>query len=202
MREDIYFATNRLTISNEESGGRTITPNAECGIERAELLELFKRNHHITLLAADEAEAERVLRAFAAQFSYVVAAGGVVEREDGRILMIFRNGRWDLPKGHWEEGESIEECAVREVEEESGVGGITLGKEVARTLHAYYLHGRWELKRTHWYAMSSSHSSPLYPQTEEGIERAEWLSREEVAKSLTGSFPTIVDVMRNFYSSK
>lgn len=200
MRREIYFATKRLTITTEPDGGYVAAPDPTYGIERESLMELFERYNWVTLLASSDEDGERIFDAFAQQFKMVIAAGGIVQRSDRSILMIFRNGRWDLPKGHWEVGETIEECAVREVMEESGVTRVTIGEPICQTLHAYYMHDEWELKRTHWFAMQSDHASALDPQREEGIMRAEWLSLNEVSRSISDSFPTIVDVLRGFYS--
>ncbi|MFI3259879.1 MAG: NUDIX domain-containing protein [Rikenellaceae bacterium] len=202
MKKEIYFTTHRLTISSEPSNGFRLSPDPDCGVQRSRLSDLFHSHHAVSVRTTDDAHTEEVYHRFAQQYTEVLAAGGVVERSDGRILMIYRNGRWDLPKGHWEEGESIEECAVREVEEESGVGGITLGRKLCETTHAYYLRGKWELKTTHWYAMHSDDDSPLTPQVEEGIERAEWIEAEDVEEISKGSFPTIKDVLSAFYPNK
>ncbi len=202
MRIDIYFATNRLSISTTSLGGYEIAPDPECGIDRSKLLILFVKHHTVTLLVNSDEEARAVYDTFLKQFTPVLAAGGVVQRMDRSILMIFRNGRWDLPKGHWEEGETIEECAVREVMEESGVSGLKVKGEICKTLNAYYLRGVWELKETHWYAMQSSHTAPLTPQADEGIELAEWLSFNEIKRSVSDSYPTIIEVLRGFYSNE
>lgn len=194
MKLDIFFATNRFTISTTPTDDHTITPQGEYGVARTDLQGIFSRNSAVTLLTT-ESEFERCYENFARQFIPVTAAGGVVERGDGKILMIYRNKRWDLPKGHWEEGETIEKCAVREVEEETGVVVATLGTKICETLHGYYLRNKWELKRTHWYNMTSDDTTPLTPQQEEGIERAEWLTPDEITRSIAGSFPTIQRVM-------
>ncbi len=197
MNIDIYFATDRLTItSTRDMGGYEIAADPSVGIERSALIELFHQHKWVTIITDD---IEECYANFATQFTEVVAAGGVVERDDERLLMIHRNGRWDLPKGHWEAGETIEECAVREVEEESGVGNITLGEKICDTLHSYYMKGRWELKCTEWYAMTSDDKNPLTPQTEEGIDRAEWLTRYEVDLAIKESFPTIQTVMSHYF---
>ncbi len=199
MDIDIYFATDRLTItSTRDLGGYELTPTPTTAIDRTELLELFRSHKWVVLTTTSDADSLAVFDNFASQFTAVTAAGGVVERDDDRILMIHRNGRWDLPKGHWEDGETIEECAIREVEEESGVSGISLVAKICSTLHAYYMNGRWELKRTEWYSMRSDDHTPLTPQTEEGIERAEWLTEYEVELAVEGSFPTIRDVIDRY----
>lgn len=191
---DIYFATKRLTISDKANCDKTIRVTDPSTLSREELLALVDIHPHITLLCDDT---ERCFEAVTALFIPVVAAGGVVQNDKGQALMIHRNGRYDLPKGHWEEGETIEECAIREVMEETGVEGITLGKKICETLHAYHMHGRWELKRTHWYEMQSSFNKPLTPQNEEGIDSAEWIELSQLEATTKESFPTIQNVIAN-----
>ena len=135
--------------------------------------------------------------AFAEQMEWVEAAGGVVENEQGEVIMIRRNERWDLPKGHRELGESFAECAAREAEEETGVKVSEVGELLATTLHAYNIYGHWELKHTAWYAMCGN-SSELLPQREEGIVQALWVARDEITERIKNSFPTIKEVFAAF----
>ncbi len=191
---NIYFATKCLTISNKTNSDKVIRITDPSTISRDELLALIDIHPHVTLLCDDE---EQCFKAVSSLFIPVVAAGGVVLNDQNQALMIHRNGRYDLPKGHWEEGETIEECAIREVMEETGVEGITLGDKICETLHAYNMHGRWELKRTHWYKMQSNFNKPLTPQNEEGIDRAEWIDQSKFETTIKESFPTIQNVIAN-----
>mgnify|MGYP000760544428 FL=1 len=134
---------------------------------------------------------EQAFSLFRQEFAAVEAAGGVVVNDRGEYLMIHRNGRWDLPKGHVEPGESTAECAVREVAEETGAVGAEVVRFLCRTLHAYYMHGRWELKATHWFEMRVSSSRALKPQREEGIDVAAWCPAAELKDRLEGMFPTV-----------
>lgn len=122
----------------------------------------------------------------------VVAAGGLARNERGDALMILRCGRWDLPKGHVDPGESLEEGALREVAEECGIGDLRLGQFLCTTYHIYDRNG-WTLKQTHWYAMWSDDLAPV-PQTSEWIERAEWVPADEVAGRLAAGFRMIGEV--------
>lgn len=115
------------------------------------------------------------------------AAGGVLCREEGEnlsVLMIRRNGVWDLPKGKFEEGESVPECAIREVEEETGVRGVTITGYLTETYHEYEEGGQTIGKKTDWYAMKSSHGE-LKPQLEEGITELRWVPISE-AEEMAG----------------
>lgn len=117
---------------------------------------------------------------FAALFKLSVAAGGVVRNPAGKILVIFRRGKWDLPKGKLDYDETPEHAAVREVMEECGLEEVQLGIPVTVTYHTYSEKKKRILKKTHWYEMTTAHAGPLVPQVEEDIEKAEWMTNEEV----------------------
>jgi len=161
------------------------------GISRAKVIKILDTHNRAAVLSDDP---QRTFDLFAADFKAVTAAGGVVEDDAGRTLMIHRRGRYDLPKGHWEEGETIEQCALREVGEETGVTDVKIIAPICNTLHAYDVYGEWELKRTHWFRMKADKAIDTTPQTEEGIEAAEWLAEAEIDDRLPQSFPTIRDV--------
>ncbi len=158
---------------------------------RAEVLDLLDGHDHLACVCED---VERVFASFCDLFKRVTAAGGIVVDSRGRTLMIFRNGRWDLPKGKREPGESLEECAVREVHEECGISGHTCGRPVGTTWHLYVMNGEMILKDTYWFSMAYNGPTDLTPQTEEGISRAEWCTEKEKRRNLEGSYHTIRDL--------
>lgn len=191
MNPTVYFADKAVIFATEASAGagRRFVPEAEGGISRAKILKILETQNSVTVLSPDPRAA---LAALAAEFTPVEAAGGIVTDDRGEWLMIHRNGRWDLPKGHLECGERIEECAAREVEEETGVAARVV-RPLCETLHAYYFPktARWELKRTHWYELHAPGCAGLTPQIEEGIDSAVWCAPREVADNLRDAFPTI-----------
>jgi len=155
----------------------------------AKVLQIVENNKQLYILSPHP-EAE--FRLFCAQFRPVDAAGGLATDAAGNILMIFRRGRWDLPKGHCEAGETFAETALREVEEECGIAGLKIGELITETRHAYLLRGEWVLKTGHWFRMTHlAVKPPLRPQTGEGISRAEWLSREQLPSALTQTYTSI-----------
>jgi 8-oxo-dGTP pyrophosphatase MutT (NUDIX family) len=113
-------------------------------------------------------------------FENVLAAGGLVYNNEGQFLFIKRNGIWDLPKGHMEQGESKEETALREVTEECGLAHLKIIKPLQTTYHIYNEHNKEKLKQTHWFLMeNSSHEHPI-PQQEEGITNALFVSENDL----------------------
>ena len=130
----------------------------------------------------------------------IIAAGGLVQNGKGEILLIYRRGFWDLPKGKLDAGELIPECALREVREETGLQAIELGPFICKTIHQYF--DSWMNKEvekhTHWYAMLSLEKETLVPQTEEDIERIEWVPMEQLPQYLLETYPTIRTVFEAF----
>ncbi|MDB5193328.1 MAG: bis(5-nucleosyl)-tetraphosphatase, asymmetrical [Segetibacter sp.] len=131
----------------------------------------------------------------------IIAAGGIVENEEGKILLIFRRGKWDLPKGKLDDGETIEECAVREVEEETGLRNIKLGELVGVTNHYYNEKGKDLLKESHWYAMKVTGQQNLVPQLEEDIHELKWVSEHEIQPYMSNTFNNITEIIEKYYDN-
>ena len=133
-------------------------------------------------------------------FKIIEAAGGIASK-DGNLLLIHRLGKWDLPKGKMEKGESPEETAVREVEEECGVK-VTLGDKIGESWHTYIHKKKNVLNCTHWYKMDCVEDSALKPQEEEGIDKVVWMSKEEAEKEIVNdSYASIVDIFLKYKSA-
>lgn len=129
----------------------------------------------------------------------VVAGGGLVYNQKKEILFIFRNGKWDLPKGKIEKGEDIQTCAVREVEEETGVQNVKVTKFITKTYHVFKRNGEFRLKETHWFEMTSDYNGKLTPQKNEGIEKVKWKNFEKTQKALNKSYENIKLLFPNEY---
>ena len=134
---------------------------------------------------------EEILKKFSKKIPIEVAAGGVVTNKEGQVLFIYRNDKWDLPKGKLDKGETIEECAVREVEEETGVKGLKIENFLSTTYHIFKRNGKYRLKEVHWYAMKTSYNGKLKGQKSEGIEKVKWKGPEKIKKALENSYTNI-----------
>jgi mutator protein MutT len=129
----------------------------------------------------------------------IQAAGGIVENEKGEILFIFRRGKWDLPKGKLDDGETIEECAVREVEEETGIKNIEAGELIDTTIHHYTENGIEIEKETFWYAMKVTGEQALVPQLEEDITELKWVGEHELQPFLQNTYKNIVSIVEKYF---
>ncbi len=135
---------------------------------------------------------------FTRQFEFVQAAGGLVVNNAGEILFIFRHGRWDLPKGKVEENEDLPAAAVREVEEECGISGFTLGEKLISTWHTYLQNGTPMLKGTEWYLMHFSGTQKPRPQLEEGITDTKWIGLSGLREVERNTYPSVLDVVNTY----
>ena len=139
---------------------------------------------------------EELRKAFWKKFLLVKAGGGLVRNGEGRYLFMLRRGVWDLPKGKLDPGETIEQCAVREVGEETGLQGMTLEGPLLLTYHTYDENGKHILKETHWFRMSVSDTKGLKPQLEEQITELRWIDASGLKEVLSHTFPSIRDVIQ------
>ena len=130
-------------------------------------------------------------------FKIIEAAGGLVSNPSNDILLMYRRGSWDLPKGKIDDGETKEIAAVREVEEETGIRNIHLHQFITTTYHTYYYKNNWALKPTHWYKMSIDENQELIPQTEEDIEKLEWVHPNSLSVYFENMYPSIKEVLRS-----
>jgi ADP-ribose pyrophosphatase YjhB (NUDIX family) len=133
----------------------------------------------------------KLIKKFLKLLPNVIAGGGKVYNEKGDILFIYRNNKWDLPKGKVEKNETIEDTALREVEEETGVRGLEIVKPLNTTYHIFKRHGKYKIKITYWFAMKTKFDGILQPQQNEGITKVEWLSPLETKKALQNSYANI-----------
>lgn len=134
---------------------------------------------------------EEILKKFTKNIPLVVAAGGVVTNKEGKVLFIYRNNKWDLPKGKLDKGETIEECALREVMEETGVKGLKIENFLKTTYHVFKNRGTYKLKEVHWFAMKTSYKGKLKGEKKEGIVRVKWKGPKKIKKALQNSYTNI-----------
>ena len=134
---------------------------------------------------------EKLIKKFKKLVPTIKAGGGVVYNEEGKVLLIKRHSNWDLPKGKKEKGENIATCALREVEEETGVKKLLIQRFRMITYHLFKRDGHYFLKETYWYDMTTTYKKKLVPQTEEGIEKVCWKDEAEAKELVKNSYKNI-----------
>ena len=125
---------------------------------------------------------DSMLKTFLKFLPNVIAGGGKVLNASQRILFIFRNGKWDLPKGKSESNETIDKTALREVEEETGVKGLSITKPLEITYHIFRRNNQHQIKKTYWFEMFSDYDGDLKPQLDEGITKVKWIGPKKLKK--------------------
>ncbi len=160
------------------------------------LVTMFETSDTLARIYIPTEDIEATYNEFRSRFKEVNAAGGLVSNRRGDVLLISRNGLWDLPKGHQEAGEDIKVTALREVQEETGVGDLETGELICVTDHCYLRDGIWHLKHTWWFEMLYTDPVNLTPQREEDITKAVWVPRSSLSPYLKNTYPSIVEVFR------
>lgn len=154
-------------------------------------LDLLDKNKDIQRVVLYFEDTEVLWQDFQDCFKILEAAGGFVTNARNELLVFFRRGFWDMPKGKIDPGETPEQAAVREVQEETGVQELNLGAFLTHTYHTYPQKGERILKKTWWYRMETP-DYHLIPQTEEDIEQIMWVEPE----AWLASEPHVYDSIR------
>lgn len=190
----LILATEPSIFNKNESGKLLIQYH---GIEELEeVLDMMENGENQEEVVVFSNDLERLWQDFKSMFKWVPAAGGLVQNDQGELLFIYRHEKWDLPKGKIEKGESHDEAALREVEEECGITGLELGPLLATTYHAYRTKSnKRALKPTYWYGMSYHGQPNFAPQLEEGITAVAFKSKDDMSAVFKNTYASLKEVM-------
>jgi 8-oxo-dGTP pyrophosphatase MutT (NUDIX family) len=155
----------------------------------------FQSNKRLTSVNVYGPDIKHLWKIFRIYFTEVGAAGGLVKHTSGRYLFIEKKGKLDLPKGHIEQGEEPNACALREVSEECGITGHTILKPICPSYHTYSWEGISYLKKTSWYLMKYDGEMIMEPQKSEGITKVEWLFPDELNSKKSSAWLSLMDLI-------
>ena len=186
----IFYKEKPIIISDKKSdlkNSLTIDPEL---LENLDLLKLLTKKK-INSIGIFSNEFEIIINVFKKKFPEIIAAGGKVINNKSDILFIYRNKKWDLPKGKAEKNENISQTALREVEEETGIKNLSIIKPLDKTYHIFKRGKTNYLKTTYWFEMKSDYNGKFKPQKKEGITRMEWIGVENLSSILPKSYANI-----------
>jgi 8-oxo-dGTP pyrophosphatase MutT (NUDIX family) len=143
----------------------------------------------------------KVFRHFSTNFKVIKAAGGLVENSAGKILIMKRDGMWDLPKGKIEKGEKKKQAAIREVSEECSLSGLKIVYKIEKSFHTYSIDDKQILKITYWYKMAYSGKTSGIPEAKEGITEIKWIDKNEIAAYLEVIYPNLKSILEHGISN-
>ena len=161
------------------------------------------KSKKVKMLYLHHLKEEKLWFYFFNMFKLIEAAGGLVKNlKTNHFLFIFRNKKWDLPKGRINKNEGVKDAAIREVEEETGVKNLSIIKPLNTTYHIFKKNRKYKLKKTFWYLMDTNFVNELTPETKEGIERAIWVEKKSIGALKSKMYQNINLVISNYFDSK
>ena len=168
-----------------------------------ELVTMLRQNPEIKQVELTSHDIESLWVRYCLMYREILAAGCIVENRKGDLLWIERNGKWDLPKGKVEKNESIEQAAIREVEEETGINSLSIESELGKTYHTYDENGTPILKTTFWFhARHDGDRTPGNPQEEEGITAVQWHPQPTDSSILDKAYPSLIHLSQKLASNR
>jgi len=192
----IIFAQNDALLKNTYCIASELL---EKGEEDLSLIVKSVPKKKTIVVLSDQIE-EEFARIFK-EYDFIEAAGGIVKRKK-KYLFIKRNGFWDIPKGKLEKKESIEEGAIREIEEECGIVGPRIQERICITYHTYRFKEKPTIKKTYWFALEYDGPKLVKGQLDEGITKVEWLKSDELKKVFKNTYPSILEVIEHYFDLK
>lgn len=196
-RRVVFVSESDSERIHREKAGRVISEADVTTESLSQVVAGIPADHTVFYVCAS---VDSAWKRWVAHFTLSVAAGGVVRNRDNQWLLIFRRGKWDLPKGKLDYDESPEHAAVREVHEECGISGVRLLEPVTVTFHTYSEKKKNILKKTHWYAMQYDGEEQPAPQVEEDIEKVVWMTRDEIhQEAFSNTYRSIQDVLNAYF---
>lgn len=198
----VFISDRPLTIRSRQNTSLELRDghlhfHASTSDELDHIIQLIESDTNIRAVHVYNQDPELLYNALAATCHIVHAGGGIVLNTKGELLFIHRRGSWDLPKGKMDDGETIEQTAVREVAEECGIPEPELVRHLKTTWHIYQESGKRILKPTEWFLMRSSYEGRLSPQNEEGIDEVRWVARQHWRELAKQSYPNIADLIED-----
>lgn len=195
----IFLESRQSTVNSPQTDVRSMICNYANDIELEKTIQTFATDTEHNALHIVYNEPKKVIKKIFKLYRIIKASGGLVKNPQGEILFIYRRNKWDLPKGKIEwRMEKKKQAAIREVEEECGIKGVTITRKLSPTFHMYTIKNEWVLKKTYWYEMLYTDGKPPIPEEKEDITKIKWFKKNEVDEVYGNTFKLIHELVENY----
>ncbi len=195
----VFFNQKPIVLTTEIILPREDSPLFYVKFTNKQFIVKVLKSKKVKMLYLYHSKEEKLRYYFLNMFKLIEAAGGLVKNlKTNHFLFIFRNKKWDLPKGRINKNEAVKNAAIREVEEETGVENLSIIKPLEATYHIFKKNRKYRLKKTFWYLMNTDYVGKLAPETKEGIEEAIWIDNNSIDSLKSKMYQNINLVISNY----
>ena len=196
----VFFNQKPIVLTTEIISTKVDSPLFYVKFTNKKFIAQVLKSKKVKMLYLYHSKEEKLWYYFLGMFKLVEAAGGLVKNsKTNHFLFIFRNKKWDLPKGRINKNEEVTNAAIREVEEETGVENLSIIKPLNTTYHIFKKNRKYRLKKTFWYSMNTDYIGKLTPETKEGIEEAVWIDKNSISSLKSKMYRNINLVISNYF---
>ena len=197
----VFFNQKVILLTTDIISPREDSPFFYVKFTNKKFVVQMLKSKKVKMLYLYHSKEDKLWYYFLNMFKLIEAAGGLVRNlKTNHFLFIFRNKKWDLPKGRINKNEEVQKAAIREVEEETGVENLSITKPLNTTFHIFKKNRKYRLKKTFWYLMETDYNGELTPETKEGIEKAIWIEKKLIVSLRSEMYHNINLVILNHFS--
>ena len=197
----VFFNQKVILLTTDIISPREDSPFFYVKFTNKKFVVQMLKSKKVKMLYLYHSKEDKLWYYFLSMFKLIEAAGGLVRNlKTNHFLFIFRNKKWDLPKGRINKNEEVQKAAIREVEEETGVENLSITKTLNTTYHIFKRNRKYRLKKTFWYLMETDYNGELTPETKEGIEKAIWIEKKLIVSLSSEMYHNINLVILNHFS--
>ena len=196
----VFFNQKPIVLTTEITTPKEDSPFFYVKFTNKKFIVHVLKSKKVKMLFLYHSKEEKLWYYFFNMFKLIEAAGGLVRNlNTNQYLFIFRNKKWDLPKGRINKNEDVKNAAIREVEEETGVENLSIIKPLNTTFHIFKKNRKYRLKKTFWYSMTTDYDKELTPETREGIEKAIWINKDSIPSLKNKLYKNINLVISSYF---
>ena len=198
----VFFNQKLIVLTTDIISPREDSPFFYVKFTNKKFVVQMLKSKKVKMLYLYHSKEDKLWYYFLNMFKLIEAAGGLVRNlKTNHFLFIFRNKKWDLPKGRINKNEEVQKAAIREVEEETGVENLSITKPLNTTYHIFKRNRKYRLKKTFWYLMETDYNGELTPEIKEGIEKAIWVDKKLIISFKSQMYQNINLIISTYFNN-